>query len=233
VSGSRPIPTGWLRRSRTLAHVDLRQGDFLTSEGLDLGPVDFVVGNPPYVPIEGLTEAEKTRYRAAFDTAAGRFDLYLLFFERSLALLGEGGRLVFVTPEKFEYVDTAEPLRRLLTADDRHVERIEHLSEDTFDGRVAFPCVTTVQRGGSGSTAVQLRDGVERDVTLPGNGSSWAPSVRGYETETTRARRLATSPSASRQAWRPVRTRCSSRRARKCRDSSSRTGPDRPSPDAS
>jgi SAM-dependent methyltransferase len=158
-------------RARDLAHVDLRRGDFLAPDGLDVSPVDFVVGNPPYVPIEGLNEDEKERYRAAFDAAVGRFDLSLLFFERSLALLRENGRLVFVTPEKFEYVATAEPLRRLLTAADTHVERIEHLDEDTFGGHVAFPCVTTVQRGESGPT----------------DGSSRAPSVRGHDSGETGA----------------------------------------------
>ena len=47
------------------------------------GPFDYIIGNPPYVPIEGLDEAEKGRYKAAFLTAQGRFDLYLLFFRTS------------------------------------------------------------------------------------------------------------------------------------------------------
>ena len=45
-----------------------------------------------------------------------RFDLYLLFFERAIDVLAEGGRLCFITPEKFEYTSTAEPLRRILSS---------------------------------------------------------------------------------------------------------------------
>jgi adenine-specific DNA-methyltransferase len=68
------------------------------------------------VPITGLSEDERRSYRQRYTTATGRFDLYLLFFEQALRLLKPGGRLVFITPEKFLYVRTAEPLRRALGA---------------------------------------------------------------------------------------------------------------------
>ena len=68
---------------------------------------DYVIGNPPYVSITSLSQSEKAAFRRDFVTARGRFDLYLLFFEQALKLLTPGGRLVFITPEKFLYVKTA------------------------------------------------------------------------------------------------------------------------------
>ena len=53
---------------------------------------DYIIGNPPYVPITGLSEAERSSYRTRYSTATGRFDLYLLFFEQALRLLRPGGR---------------------------------------------------------------------------------------------------------------------------------------------
>lgn len=173
-------------RDRGLRHVEFREQDFLADDMLEVGKFRYIVGNPPYVPIEGLSEDEKDRYKAAYRTATGRFDLYLLFFERSLELLAPDGRLSFVTPEKYEYVDTAEPLRRLLTTDDVHVESIEHIDEDAFTGLVTFPCVTTVRRreqGVEGETHVTLRDGSKHTTTLPGDGSSWASQIRDADLE--------------------------------------------------
>ncbi len=89
--------------------VEIRHADYLLSEP---GEYDFIGGNPPYVAITGLSQAEKQHYRAGFATARGRFDLYMLFFEQALAGLAPGGRLVFITPEKYLYVDSAGPLRR-------------------------------------------------------------------------------------------------------------------------
>lgn len=152
-------------------------GDFLQME---LPKADFVIGNPPYVPIDGLTLEERATYRGRFATAVERFDLYLLFFERALRLLKPEGRLCFITPEKFEYVHTATPLRRLLAK--HFVEEIEHVNEDTFPGLVTYPTITTLTnqvpvRGGR--TTVKLRDGTSRSVSLTKDGSSWNPVFHG------------------------------------------------------
>jgi len=170
-------------RDRGLTHVEFEEQDFLADGMLDTGVFDYVIGNPPYVPIEGLSEDEKSRYKATFDTATGRFDLYILFFERSLSMLSDDGILSFVTPEKFEYVDTAEPLRRLLTSDDIRVEGIEHIPEDAFTGLITFPCITTIRRTtGGGETVVKLRDGSTHTTTLTG-GDSWASNIRDANVE--------------------------------------------------
>jgi hypothetical protein len=158
--------------------VQLLEQDFLSPE-FDLGMFDYVIGNPPYVPIEGLNEDEKSDYRRRFELATGRFDLYLLFFERALSLLRESGRLVFITPEKFEYTQTAAPLRDLLSA--YYVREIDHVDEDSFSGYITFPTITTIDGTGGGETRVIARDGSEKSVTLPHDGSSWAGVIRGSD----------------------------------------------------
>ena len=181
-----PVPTGVgveldpehlsvARERHVDRNVEFMERDFLTDVS-DLGEFEYIVGNPPYVPIEGLDEDEKQRYKNRFDTAVGRFDLYILFFEQALDRLVDGGRLSFVTPEKFEYVGTAEPLRRLLTK--THIEEIEHVDEDSFEGLVTYPTITTISNTDPGSTRVVRRDGSSEVVELPADGGSWASSVR-------------------------------------------------------
>jgi methylase of polypeptide subunit release factors len=81
--GKRVQQTLSVARDRDLQYVEFEERDFLAGDMLDVGRFEYIVGNPPYVPIEGLNGEEKQRYKATFDTAIGRFDLYLLFFERS------------------------------------------------------------------------------------------------------------------------------------------------------
>lgn len=163
------------------AHLEIRETDFLGND-VDFGDFQYVIGNPPYVPIEGLNEAEKEQYKEQYETAQGRFDLFVLFFERALKLLEENGRLVFVTPEKFEYTETTAPLRRLMT--EYHVEEIEHLNEEAFNDYITFPTVTTVQNQEGKRTQVVRRDGTEDSVILPTDGSSWASTLRETGSET-------------------------------------------------
>ena len=157
--------------------VRLHQADYLQER---FGPAEFIIGNPPYVGITGLDAAEKATYKAAFKSAVGRFDLYLLFFERSLQNLAPGGRLVLITPEKFEYVKTAEPLRKLLAS--WAVASLEHVDEETFPGLVTYPTITTVDAripAARHKTRVRFRDGRQHEVELPRDGASWNGALAG------------------------------------------------------
>jgi len=157
-----------------LRAVSIEHADFLEDSRT---AYDYIVGNPPYVPITGLSEAEKARYRARYATARGRFDLYLLFFEEALRRLAPGGRLVFITPEKYLYVETAGPLRELLAR--RHVEEILLVREDTFGELVTYPTITVVGHAPPGRTQVVRRDGTTVTVKLPPRGDPWLPFLEG------------------------------------------------------
>lgn len=160
---------------RSNPQVSIRHKDFLkpTDERFD-----YVIGNPPYVSIGHLSEEEKTRFRETFATARGRFDLYFLFFEHSLRLLKPGGRLVFITPEKFLYVAAAAELRRLLA---RHqVKEIRFADEATFPSHTTYPTITVVEKSeGAALTRVTLRDGGSRAVRFPSDGASLLPLLSG------------------------------------------------------
>jgi hypothetical protein len=155
--------------------IEIRQADFLmpTSDRFD-----YVIGNPPYVGLTQFSESEKTSYRAHFSAAKGRFDLYLLFFEQALNLLTPGGRLVFITPEKYLYVQTAAPLRKLLS--DLCVEELQFMPEATFERLVTYPLVTTLSRTDiSQGTRVITREGEIKRIYLRSGAASWLPSIRG------------------------------------------------------
>ncbi len=157
---------------RSFSQIQIEQRDFLTA---DPRQFSFVIGNPPYVPITGLTEEEKKRFRATYSTARGRFDLYLLFFEQALRNLALGGRIVFITPEKYLYVETASALRKALSQ--FRVAEISLVAEDTFPGLVTYPTITVVESSGPGPTQFCARDGTSRTVVLPSGANSWMPTL--------------------------------------------------------
>jgi adenine-specific DNA-methyltransferase len=153
--------------------IEIRQQDFLTNP---VDKFDFVIGNPPYVPITSLSESEKRQFRHTYETARGRFDLYLLFFERALKSLKPDGRLVFITPEKFLYVETAAPLRRLLST--FQIENIKLADEQVFQGLTTYPTITSVVNcRPNRPTTIMRRDGKLIETVLSGDGRSWMPRI--------------------------------------------------------
>lgn len=150
--------------------------DFLTA----IGEFDYIIGNPPYVPITELSTVEKREFRRRFASAEGRFDLYLLFFEQALRLLSLRGRLVFVTPEKFLYVNTARSFRQILANYD--IREIEFLNEETFGDLVTYPTVTTVDSSceAEANTTIRTRDGSQRTLRFPKDGASLQPLIHEY-----------------------------------------------------
>ncbi|WP_456475625.1 Eco57I restriction-modification methylase domain-containing protein [Candidatus Pyrohabitans sp.] len=156
--------------------VKIIEGDFLTYKWDE--KYGYIIGNPPYVPITNLSREEKARYRRLYKTASGRFDLYLLFFEKALGHLKPDGRLVLITPEKYTYVNTAKPLRLLLKK--FYVEEIHMVNERSFGSIVAYPTITTVVNRRDGrTTRIVTRDDVVKDVILSIDGSQWTHLIFG------------------------------------------------------
>jgi tRNA1(Val) A37 N6-methylase TrmN6 len=64
------------------------------------GGFDVVIGNPPYVGIQGIEWDDRRYYETQFKTATGRFDLYTLFIEKAMTLKKQKGTFAFIIPGK-------------------------------------------------------------------------------------------------------------------------------------
>jgi hypothetical protein len=73
---------------------------------------DVVVGNPPYVRQELLSDF-KPYLQANYEAYHGMADLYVYFYELGLRMLKQGGLLSFIVTNKWMKSGYGEPLRRL------------------------------------------------------------------------------------------------------------------------
>jgi hypothetical protein len=82
------------------------------------GGFDVVIGNPPYINIRLLTQTQgsvfKAYYQRRYQCARGAYDIFVLFLERMLELLREGGRGGVIVPNKLATLNYALPCRQLL-----------------------------------------------------------------------------------------------------------------------
>ena len=100
-----------MRRVNVFDWNDERKG---FGEIMRRGGFDCVVGNPPYLRIQGLQEYYGDQidyFTKNYQSAVKRFDLYLLFAERGFKLLSGDGYLGFICPHKFLNSDFGSGLR--------------------------------------------------------------------------------------------------------------------------
>jgi len=105
------------------------------AEIMKAGGFDAVIGNPPYVRMEGFKEI-KTYLRALYASHDERSDLYAYFIERAHKLLNRKSRFGMIVSNKFLRANYGEPLREFL----RRYAAIEHVVD--FAGLPVFPGAT-------------------------------------------------------------------------------------------
>ena len=59
---------------------------------------DVVIGNPPYVPAELISQKDKNYLDKKYVSAFGRINLYPLFYEKGIKILKYNGILSYITP---------------------------------------------------------------------------------------------------------------------------------------
>lgn len=108
---------------------------------------DIVIGNPPYVSVTRIPADDRSFLLNLYETAKGRFDLYITFLERSLALLNSAGRISFVNPIKFAIYANGRRLRQMLLRD-HTLEEIVDISqcEDVFADPSTYPCLLRIRK---------------------------------------------------------------------------------------
>ena len=90
-------------------------GDFLLTDH-EPAWADFVVGNPPYIRLEGVPTELTDAYRKACPTMRGRSDIYVGFFEVGLDLLKPGGSLAFICADRWMHNQYGASLREFVTS---------------------------------------------------------------------------------------------------------------------
>lgn len=111
------------------------------------GGFDVVIGNPPYLRVQGLREnyERETRfYEKNYCSATERFDIYALFMERGFSLLNKNGMLSFILPHKFMNASFGIGIRKFIY-DKKALNRLVHFGEyQVFDEASVYTCIITL-----------------------------------------------------------------------------------------
>ena len=92
---------------------------------------DVVVGNPPYIPLEDFSEAERSIFKQTFKQVERKYESSVLFILRGLDLLKTDGSLAYIAPPTWFTGENYTGLRKLLF-EEKGIEKIINLPFDVF-----------------------------------------------------------------------------------------------------
>ena len=104
------------------------------------GGFDVVIGNPPYIRIQGFPRNQIDYLTKHYSSAKGNCDLYVSFIERGYNLLKPQGRLGEIVPNKFFKTDYGEGLRELIATNNAVSEIVDFGANQVFEA-TAYTCL--------------------------------------------------------------------------------------------
>lgn len=162
--GERLLDAGIDARSAArLCDAWLVQGDFLLTDF----PNRFthIVGNPPYVRQENIPDVLMSEYRLRYKTIYDRADIYVPFIERSLTLLGQGGRLGFICADRWMKNKYGKKLRELVSERYSLKIYVDMVGTDAFHAEVsAYPAITVIENDSADKTRVYARPAIQSEI---------------------------------------------------------------------
>lgn len=107
---------------------------------------DAMVGNPPYIRNRRLSPVAKAWFAGEYASASGQYDAYVLFVERALAKVRDGGYVVFITSNKYAAAAYGAALRRHIL-DTARIRMIVDVSDSrVFPEPDVYPWIIVLQK---------------------------------------------------------------------------------------
>lgn len=154
------------------------------------GGFDEVIGNPPYLDSETMTEftPEWRRYCVGkYGSASGNWDVFCVFIERALQLSRDGGRHSFIVPNKLGSTNYSTNIRAIIAS--VSLERVRDYSSIPVFPVAVYPIVYAIATGApepsspvryermvqvsNGAVAIDRAEDLDRTRYFPPDGSPW------------------------------------------------------------
>ncbi|MBL1171462.1 MAG: N-6 DNA methylase [Chloroflexi bacterium] len=115
-----------------------------TTEG---GVFDVIIGNPPYIRAENMPREERDYYMSGvFESAYGRFDIFILFIEIAIKHLKEGGVLGFIIPRALLNQNYAREIRRIILEKCTIEQIVDFEKNSVFDQAAIDTCIIILKK---------------------------------------------------------------------------------------
>lgn len=125
---------------RLMNNLPVYCSDYLTIHDM----TDYIIGNPPYIRLQNLSNESRNYIKNNYLSATGRFDIYTCFLENGDKNLKPSGKMCLITSNKFLTANYGVGIRHYL-ASLGHVRKIVDLYDTKFFGAAVLPAITVCE----------------------------------------------------------------------------------------
>lgn len=140
---------------------------------------DSIIGNPPYIRVRIFKElypGQAGYLETGYECAKHVWDVYLLFFERAVRLVKEGGSVSLIVPIQTLHQPNCESLRRYLLRN-THIRELADLSSvKVFAGAIVKNCIITADRITATDELIRIRIPETAAALSSGELTTWPQS---------------------------------------------------------
>ncbi|MCL2313488.1 MAG: hypothetical protein FWC41_13610, partial [Firmicutes bacterium] len=111
---------------------------------------------PPYVEFKQLDQIFKSYLEIKYQSANGKYDLYIPFIEKSIQLLNNNGVSSFIVPSMFTKRDYGKSIRKFVTKNVSIQELVYFGDFQVFNGVTVFPFIFFFKNGTVEKTKITL-----------------------------------------------------------------------------
>ncbi|MCC5918491.1 MAG: Eco57I restriction-modification methylase domain-containing protein [Cryomorphaceae bacterium] len=122
-------------------NIDFDYKLFFSEVWREKGGFDVVIGNPPYVRVQGIDKVSKDVFKRLYSSATGKYDLYVLFLEKGDTIQNQQGNLIFINPNKFFNADYGSGLRNYYSRNKNVKAIIDFGDTQNFSTATTYTCI--------------------------------------------------------------------------------------------
>jgi hypothetical protein len=132
------------QNSPTVSSPHVLGGD-LKNGNPDTNGFDAIVGNPPYLRIQGMQEhhplAVEYLKRKYYSASSGSIDIYVIFLERLLKLINSKGLTGYILPHKFFQADFGKNIRSIISQQKAISKILNFGANQIFENATTYTCL--------------------------------------------------------------------------------------------
>lgn len=113
------------------------------------GGFDIIIGNPPYIEFKKLDSESKDIFKKRFQSANGKYDIYVVFMEYACELLNKEGTLAFINPTMFMKRDYGKAIRKFVYENFRIKSIVDFSDKQMFESATTYTGIFIYDKNGN------------------------------------------------------------------------------------